>query len=94
MRDAAESAVRQTEARYHPMILPPLGFWGWGTGMLEYRGFFIGRDGHVRGFEPIVCPNDEAAIAAAKRLVDRYDVELWQADRKVILLSIGPTTGI
>jgi hypothetical protein len=48
----------------------------------------------VRGFEPIVCSNDEAEIAAAKRLVDRHDVELWQADRKIMLLSLARSQGI
>jgi hypothetical protein len=59
MRDAAESAAGQIKIRLYPMLLPAVGFLWMGTEMLEYRGFFIARDGHVRGFEPMVCPNDE-----------------------------------
>jgi hypothetical protein len=28
-------------------------------------------------------PDDAAAIASAKQLVDGHDVELWQRDRKI-----------
>jgi hypothetical protein len=44
--------------------------------MEEYRAYFVGRDGHFNGFEPIVCPNDAAAIENAKRLVNKHGVEL------------------
>jgi hypothetical protein len=56
--------------------------------MLEYRVYLIGRDGHFKGVEPIVCTDDDEAIAAAKRLViEGCNVELWQRDRKVTTLS-------
>jgi hypothetical protein len=31
----------------------------------------------------LVCDDDDAAIAAAKQLVDGRDVELWQGARKI-----------
>jgi len=31
--------------------------------------------------------DDEAAIVAAKQLVDDHDVELWQRDRKIAKLD-------
>jgi hypothetical protein len=51
--------------------------------MEEYRAYFVGRDGHFNGFEPIVCPNDAAAIENAKRLVNKHGVELWSGPRLV-----------
>jgi hypothetical protein len=55
--------------------------------MQEYRAYFIGPDGHIQGYEPLICADDAAAIAAAERLVDGHDVELWQRDRKVTTLT-------
>jgi len=46
--------------------------------MPEYRAYIIDHDGHIRRFEPIACADDDTAIAAAKRLVDGHDVEVWQ----------------
>jgi hypothetical protein len=54
--------------------------------MPEYRAYIIGHDGHIQRYEPIVCADDEAAIAKAERLVDGHDVELWQGARKVTTL--------
>ena len=55
--------------------------------MAEYRAYIIGDDGHIQRFEPIVCDDDDAAIAAATRLVDGHDIEVWQAGRKVTTLK-------
>jgi hypothetical protein len=57
----------------------------------EYRAYILDGDGHIQRYEPLICPDDTTAIAAAKRLVDRYDVELWEGSRKVILLPAGRT---
>ena len=51
--------------------------------MEEYRAYFVGRDGHFNGFEPIVCADDAAAIESAKRLVNRHGIELWNGARLV-----------
>jgi len=51
-----------------------------------YRAYIIDHDGHIQRFEPIVCADDDTTIAAAKRLVDGHDVEVWQGARKVTLL--------
>ena len=45
--------------------------------MEKYRAYFVGRDGHFNGFEPIVCADDAAAFENAKRLVNRHGIELW-----------------
>ena len=55
--------------------------------MVEYRAYILDHDDHIVRYEPIICTDDEAAIAAAKRLVDGHDVELWQGDRKVAILA-------
>lgn len=57
-----------------------------GQKVLEYRAYLLDHDGHIQSFEQIVCP-DDAAVAAAKQLVDGNDVELWQRTRKVTTLS-------
>jgi hypothetical protein len=36
--------------------------------MTEYRAYFVGNDGHIIGFEPLVCADDGEAIERAKRL--------------------------
>ena len=55
----------------------------------EYRAYVIGPDGHFMSWAGLVCPNDEAAIDAAKQLVDGHDVELWSGDRLVATLKPG-----
>lgn len=59
--------------------------------MLEYRAYILDRDGHIQSFRPLFCADDDAAITAAGQFVDGHDVELWQANRKVTLLSSGRT---
>jgi hypothetical protein len=54
--------------------------------MQEYRAYTVGLDGHIIGFEPMVCANDEEAIKRTRRLVDSHDVELWSGARLVARL--------
>jgi hypothetical protein len=49
--------------------------------MPEYRAFIVGPDGHLSGFEEMVCDDDSKAIERAERLVDGHDVELWNGAR-------------
>ncbi len=57
--------------------------------MAEYRAYIIGADGHfVRAVE-LLCPDDDAAKACARQLVDGHDIELWQGDRKIAKFT-GP----
>ena len=58
--------------------------------MIEYRAYTVGRDGHLNGFEPLVCASDDEAIEKAKQLAVRYDVELWNLDRLVVRLKHQP----
>jgi hypothetical protein len=58
--------------------------------VIEYRAYIVGHDGHLNGFEPLVCVDDSEAIDRAKRLVDGHDVELWGGARLVIVLKHKP----
>jgi hypothetical protein len=52
--------------------------------MNEYRAYLIGRDGHIVGFEPLVCADDTEAIERARRLVV-HAIELsdWRSKRAI-----------
>ena len=51
--------------------------------MPDYRAYIMGPDGHVQNRVDLQCTDDVEAIKLAKQLVDGYDVELWQLDRKI-----------
>ena len=55
--------------------------------MLDYRAYILDEDGHIIGFEPLVCTGDDEAIAGAKRVVDEHDVELWTGTRLIVRLE-------
>jgi hypothetical protein len=55
-------------------------------GMVDYRAFTVGADGHFVGVEPMECADDAQAIEKAKQLVDGHDVELW-SERLVIRIN-------
>jgi hypothetical protein len=57
--------------------------------VIEYRAYIVGDDGHLNGFEPLICVDDSEAIEKATRLVDGHDVELWSGTRMVMLLKRG-----
>ena len=54
---------------------------------MQYRAFFLDDQAHVFASEVIVAENDEEAMLRAIRLRDRYDIEVWQLDRKVALIK-------
>jgi hypothetical protein len=55
--------------------------------MAEYRAYTVGLDEHFIGFDPLVCRDDGEALFNAKKLVDGHDIEVWCAERMVILLK-------
>jgi hypothetical protein len=55
--------------------------------MIDYRAYLIDSDGHIEGFEPLVCADDEGAIEQAQRLARERDVELWSGGRLVARLK-------
>ena len=55
--------------------------------MAEYRIYIVGDDGHFVGFEPLVCDNDEQAVAKAKQILDGKDLQVWSGPRHVVSLT-------
>ena len=51
--------------------------------MPGYHAYIVGSDGHFFNSVPLECADDAEAVEQAKQLVDGYDVELWQRDRRV-----------
>jgi hypothetical protein len=62
--------------------------------MPEYRAYTVGDDGHFNGYEPLVCTNDEQAIATAKNLAYRHGVELWCGPRMVSSIPKPPAKAV
>jgi hypothetical protein len=48
-----------------------------------YRAFELDRNRHIVGKHDLFCRDDESAKEQAARLVDGYDVELWQGERRI-----------
>jgi hypothetical protein len=59
--------------------------------MQHYRAYIVGSDGHFIRSIDLSCADDNAAIESAKQLVEGYDVELWQGDRKIAKFDVKPT---
>jgi hypothetical protein len=57
----------------------------------HYRAYQIGPDGHIKSGVDLDCPDDAAALEAAKQLVGEFPVELWHEGRMVARLE-GPAT--
>lgn len=56
--------------------------------MTAYRLYFVGSDGHIAGPPEVVeCADDQAAIEAAKQLLDGKAIEVWDKARIVIRLD-------
>jgi hypothetical protein len=53
----------------------------------EYRAYTVADDGHFDGFEPLICDNDDAAVAKTCSMLDGKDIELWSGERLVIRLT-------
>jgi hypothetical protein len=53
----------------------------------QYRAYHVGEDDRYKAGFSLNCADDQEAIAVAKRLGDRNDVELWQGSRKVARLQ-------
>jgi len=55
--------------------------------VIQYRAYHVGEDDRYKAGFNLNCADDQEAIAVAKRLADRNDVELWQGSRKVARLQ-------
>ena len=55
--------------------------------MTDYRAYTVGNDGHFNGVEPLICDNDDDAIAMASAQLDGKDIELWSGPRLIVRLT-------
>jgi hypothetical protein len=58
--------------------------------MPDYRAYILGGEGHRFRLAPGFAKdhiNDAAALSEAKKLIDNYDVEVWDAGRLVARLD-------
>jgi hypothetical protein len=53
----------------------------------HYRAWIMGWDGHITGALDLPCADDDAAKERAKQLVNGYDVELWQRNRRIAIFE-------
>jgi hypothetical protein len=56
----------------------------------DYRAYALGRDGRILAFKEFRCLDDREAIAEAKRLTRKFDIEVWNGDRFVLRLAHRP----
>jgi hypothetical protein len=56
----------------------------------DYRAYQLDKFGHIFSPPTLVTANsDEAAIEAARRLINGHDVELWESTRRITQLKAG-----
>jgi hypothetical protein len=53
----------------------------------DYRAYIVGPDGHFRTFEVVTADDDGQVVEIARKYVDGCDVEVWNLDRKIAVLS-------
>jgi hypothetical protein len=58
--------------------------------MAEYRAYAIGSDGHIVKSTPLICDNDEQAVARAKLEFENYTIEVWSGVRFIVRLEFNP----
>lgn len=56
--------------------------------MAHYRAYFIGGDGHFIKSTDIIAEDDPAAIIAARSLIGKYAIELWEHDRRIMQFDV------
>lgn len=57
---------------------------GWEASMTNYRIFFLGEDGHIKGNKLIECDTDAEAMALAEQECPEHTgLEVWQSTRMV-----------
>ena len=70
--------------------------------MPNYRAYPVSKDNHVAAVASvaITCENEQDGLQKAQRLVDGYDIELWDGPRFIARLkaltvippsSVGPS---
>ncbi|MDB5580142.1 MAG: hypothetical protein JWR80_5318 [Bradyrhizobium sp.] len=55
--------------------------------MVEYRVYEIGDDDHIVKSTPLVCRDDQEAIAKAREFAGARVIEIWSGERFVTRLA-------
>lgn len=55
--------------------------------MVEYRVYEIGDDDHIVKSTPLVCNDDQEAIARVRELAAGCVIEIWSGERFVVRLT-------
>jgi hypothetical protein len=55
--------------------------------MPDFRVYFIGDDGHIKGVHELANMTEPNAIEHAKQLLNGHDLEVWEGERHVANLS-------
>jgi hypothetical protein len=56
--------------------------------MPEYRIFALTSDNYIKDVPAlVVCQNDNAALEAARKMLDGHDIEVWEGVRRVTRLN-------
>jgi hypothetical protein len=58
--------------------------------MAEYRAYTVGLEGRLISYEKLTCSNDAEAVAEARQLLGKYDMELWTGGRLVMRVTRAP----
>jgi len=61
--------------------------------MPDYRAYILRPDGHVHSRVDLDCLDEAQAREKAKALVDGFDVELWELDRRIERFKGSDTPG-
>ncbi len=58
--------------------------------MERYRVYVMDSEGHINDPPEVIdCPDDEAAVARARQMLDGRVIEVWHGARRIV--SLGPT---
>jgi hypothetical protein len=57
--------------------------------MLAYRMYFLNSDDRIVDFIEHLCADDPSALSRARALAESSPIEVWQAKRRVALVTPG-----
>ncbi len=57
--------------------------------MAHYKAYFIGSDGHFVKAVDIIKDDDPTAIIAARALIGKHAIELWEGDRRILQFDLA-----
>ncbi|HEV2155040.1 hypothetical protein [Bradyrhizobium sp.] len=60
---------------------------------LQYRAYLLGANGIFQSAEAFEAASDAAALIHAQKFALRGNVEVWQLDRKIALLTAALVEG-